>query len=92
MDLKQIINDIQFGDIDNDDLNQIIEAVKWRRASLARHTVWTLKKGDRVSFTSNRNGRTYVGPVVEVLRKNVVVETQQGRFRVPASMLKMETA
>lgn len=92
MNLKQIINDIQFGDLDIDGLNQIIEAVKWRRASIARHTVWTLKKGDRVTFTSTKNGRTYAGPVVEVLRKNVVVETQYGRYRVPASMLKLETA
>lgn len=92
MKLKDLINEIQFGDLSNTDLNQISEAVQWRRASLARHNVWTLKLGDRVQFTSSKgHGRTYVGPVVEIMRKNVIVETQFGRYRVPANMLTLET-
>lgn len=84
-DIKQIIKEIQFGDLDNSDLDQLIEAIKWRRSSLARHNVWTLKKGDRVSFTGRR-GYTE-GTVVDVKIKNVIVDTSMGRYRVPANML-----
>ena len=89
--LENLISEIQFGDLSNSDLNKIAEAVQWRRASLARHNVWTLKKGDKVSFTSGKTGRTLTGPVLEVMRKNVIVDTQHGRYRVPANMLTLET-
>lgn len=89
--LDQLINEIQFGELTNTDLNRLTEAINWRKACLARHNVWNLKVGDRVTFTSNKgHGRRYAGPVVEILRKNVVVDTQFGRYRVPANMLTLE--
>ena len=72
---------------DNDELNQIIEAIKLQRTWLARTTARALTVGDTVSFTG-RGGKTVTGTVTKINRKTVVVREQgYGQWRVPASML-----
>lgn len=75
-----------------DELNSIIEAVKFARANLGRDVKRELRPGARVSFVSSRTGQRYTGTVDSVKIKNVIVSTTQGRYRVPASMLTIETA
>ena len=80
---------------DNDELNQVIEAVKLQRTYLARTATRALSKGDVVSFIA-RNGRQVVGVVAKVNRKTVIVKSGDlnsvfaTQYRVPASMLKIE--
>lgn len=71
----------------NEELNELTSLMKMRRQQLAKAVVRNVVKGDNVTFTS-RN-RIYNGTVAEVKIKNLIVETQYGRYRVPAAMVKV---
>lgn len=71
----------------NEDLNELISQIKMRRQQLTKAVVRNVVKGSKVTFTSR--GRVYNGTVMDVKIKNLVVETQYGRYRVPASMVKV---
>jgi hypothetical protein len=73
---------------DNEELNTLIEYIKMRRQQITKQAVRSVSKGAKVTFTG-RNGTVYNGKVVDVKIKNLVVETQLGRYRVPASMVKI---
>jgi len=73
---------------DNDQLAAMIEAIKVRRAQLARRNVFTLRPGDTVSFVGR--GRKITGVVSKVMQKNVQVKEGFTMWRVPASMLSKE--
>jgi uncharacterized protein YkvS len=73
--------------MDNDQLNQLVESIKLKRTHLSRQAVRSFAVGNVVSFTS-RDGNTYTGTVQKVNRKYIVVNTPQGSYRVPGSMLK----
>jgi hypothetical protein len=88
--IDDILNTIQFGALNNDELNGILAAVKYRRAQITQNVRRRLSVGDSVQFFSGRLGRTVQGSVKKVAIKYVTVSTAQGLWRVPASML--ETA
>lgn len=87
MDIGTLNGVIMRGNYSNDDLNSIMETVKYARSKLGRAKLRSFGVGDAVKFTSNRNGRVYQGVVEGVKIKNVIVNTSMGRFRVPANML-----
>ena len=87
MDAKQIAQTISFGSWTNEDINLFIDAIKFARTQLGRQTRHSLRVGDSVKFTSNRNGLTYRGTVDKIKIKYVLVNTAQGRFNVPANMV-----
>ena len=87
MDIKQINQAIMFSDLSNDELMSVIDAVKWKRATLAKLTKASLKVGDNVNFTSSKTGMNVTGVVVKIAIKYVTVKTIQGAWRVPANML-----
>ena len=87
MDIGTLNGLIMKGNYSNDDLNSIMDAVKYARSKLGRAKLRSFGVGDQVKFTSNRNGRVYQGVVEGVKIKNVIVTTALGRFRVPANML-----
>lgn len=87
MDINQVTHAIMFGNLSNEDINKVVEAVKYARAQLTKATARTLRVGDSVQFTSNRNGVTYRGTVERIKIKYVLVATPQGRYNVPANML-----
>jgi hypothetical protein len=87
MDINSINGAIMRGGYSNDDLNSIMDAVKYARSKLGRAKLRSFGVGDSVKFTSNKNGRVYQGVVEGVKIKNVIVNTSMGRFRVPANML-----
>jgi len=79
-----------------DDLNAVVAAVKERREQLAKQVKYSIKKGDKVSFTSK--GEIYKGVVISVKVKKAVVECELPgyaifantmTFNVPLSMLKV---
>ena len=88
--IKEVNSAIMFGNLNNDELSTVIDAVKYARAQLTQQKKRSFKLGDQVKFTSNRNGLTYVGTVRKVKIKFVLVNTPGGVFNVPANML--ETA
>lgn len=72
----------------DDELRQIIEAVKLQRQFISVQNIRSVAVGDTVSFTAR--GRAVQGTVEKVNRKNVKVR-ETGTFtvwNVPASMLK----
>jgi hypothetical protein len=87
MDINTINGAIMRGGYSNDDLNSIMDAVKYARSKLGRAKLRSFGVGDSVKFTSSKNGRVYQGVVEGVKIKNVIVNTSMGRFRVPANML-----
>lgn len=90
MDTAQINAAIIAGNFNNDELNKIIEAVKFARARLGDNNKRAMRIGAPVSFVSSRSGLTVTGTVHKIAIKNVVVDTPQGRWQVPANMLTVE--
>ena len=76
-----------FGDLSNDELMSVIDAVKWKRATLAKLTKASLMVGDNVNFTSSKTGMNVTGVVTKIAIKYVTVRTATGSWRVPANML-----
>lgn len=74
--------------MDNQQLNEVIEAIKLKRQYLARQAVREFTKGDLVRFKS-RTGGYVTGSVQKVNRKYIIVDAHIGgtRYRVPATML-----
>jgi hypothetical protein len=85
IDLRNILVDIRNGDLNNDDLNLIIEAVKFRRAQNGRQAARTLKLGEQVTF-NGRNG-VVVGRLEQIKIKKAIVVAGQTRWNVPLAML-----
>lgn len=85
--VQQINSAIMFGKLTSVELESVISAVKFARASLAKQNKRSFMLGDTVKFTSNRNGITYTGTVNKIKIKYILVRTNAGLFNVPASML-----
>jgi hypothetical protein len=85
--IQEINQAIMFGDWTNTELASMIDAVKWRRATLSKLTKASLMIGDNVNFTSSKTGMNVTGLVVKIAIKYVTVKTAQGLWRVPANML-----
>ena len=74
--------------MNNDELNQVIEAIKLQRTWLAKTTARALAVGDWVEFTAR--GRTVTGKVTKINPKTVIVnEVGYGNWKVTASLLKV---
>jgi hypothetical protein len=85
--IKEINTAIMFSDLTNVELTSIIDAVKWKRATIAKLTKASLKIGDNVEFTSSKTGRLMRGFVTKIAIKYITVDTGLGSWRVPANML-----
>jgi hypothetical protein len=74
--------------MDNDELNQVVEAIKLRRTYLARQKAVTFQVGDTVSFAAR--GMQVVGVVTKVNVKTVQVKQNNSLtvWKVHASLLK----
>ncbi len=73
--------------MDNDQLNQVIEAIKLKRNHLATQAVRSFMIGDIVGFTGKR-GQQVSGKVKKVNKKYVVIDCgAQGQWRVPGNHL-----
>ena len=75
--------------MDNQQLNEVIEAIKLKRQYLAKQAVRSFMVGDMVQFTSSKTGGRVNGTIRKVNRKYIVVEAHigGGQWRVPATML-----
>jgi uncharacterized protein YkvS len=78
--------------MNNDELEQVVDAIKLRRTYLSRQTTRQLATGDSVEFEAR--GRVVRGRVTKINRKTVIVhEPGYGNWKVPASLVcKTETA
>lgn len=85
--VAQINTLIMAGGLSNDELNSVVDAVKYMRAQIAKRNVWTLVKGMKVKWTSSKTGTTMAGTINKVNRKFIVVGVGTTNWRVPANML-----
>lgn len=74
--------------MNNDELNQVVEAIKLKRTHLAKSVARSVRVGDVVSF-DGRGGQTVTGKVIKVNRKTLVVQDSAShtRWRVTASLV-----
>lgn len=75
---------------DPSQISDLFEAIRLRQTFLGNKTIRQLAVGDTVSY-NGRNGHTK-GRVTKINRKYVIVDTPQGKWRVPATMLTREEA
>lgn len=85
--VQDINSAIISGNFTIDDINSILQAVTFARTRLAQKTKASLRLGDDVQFTNPRTGCVTAGHVVKIAVKFVTVQTNAGRWKVPASML-----
>ena len=86
--VQEINTAILSSTLSNDDLNSILDAVRFVRSQITRKNTGSLVVGTRVKWDSPRAGREMSGTVVKVGRKNIKVEIGSGMiWRVEASML-----
>jgi len=74
--------------MDNNQLNEVVEAIKLKRTHIAKQAVKSFLVGDIVQFTK-KNGVSVSGQVRKVNKKYIIVnESATGtQWRVPATML-----
>jgi hypothetical protein len=89
MNATDIQSAIVSGRFTNDELVAIQRALTFANAELGRRKIRAFGPGSTVKFTSNRNGQRYNGVVESVGKKNIVVRTPVGLYRVPANMLEV---
>ena len=70
----------------SEDVDLIVQAIKYRRNQLHTQKAQSFKIGDTVSFTG-RYGRMETGKVTKVKIKYVVVDTGMSRWNVPGNAL-----
>ena len=87
MNIQAINSAIITGNLNNDELMSVIDAVKFARSRLAQATKYSLRVGDNVNFASSKTGQNYTGIVTKIAIKYVTVKTIAGLWRVPANML-----
>lgn len=75
--------------MNNDELNQVVEAIKMQRTWLARTMTRAMAAGDTVEF--NARGRIVTGTVTKINRKTVLVKENNAytTWKVAASLLKV---
>lgn len=87
MKINQIIAEIH--GMGSEDLNRVVEAVKYARSQAHRQMANTLKSGDTVFF-DGKYGKTVKGTVIKTAIKYVSVDCGiDGKWRVPAAHLRV---
>jgi hypothetical protein len=87
MNIQAINTAILQGNLSNDELTSVIDAVKFARARLTQLNKFSLRVGDNVNFNSAKQGRNVTGVVIKIAIKYITVKTITGLWRVPANML-----
>ena len=73
--------------IDNDQLNQVIEAIKLKRNHIATQAVRSFMVGDIVGFTG-KFGKQVSGKIKKINKKYIIIDCgTDGQWRVPGNHL-----
>tara|TARA_Y100001963_G_C6513350_1_gene323125 strand:- start:234 stop:515 length:282 start_codon:yes stop_codon:yes gene_type:complete len=77
--------------MDNDEMNGLIEIIKFRRNQIQSEAKKMFKVGDKVYFVSKKQGKVY-GTVEKINRKYIVIDQTNGMmsWRVSPSFLKID--
>jgi len=88
MTADQIMCEIRLGKFTNSELNDMGRAIQFARRQLAQEIKREIRTGLTVYF-KDRYGSRIVGTVQSIKIKNAIVETANGRYRVPCNMLEV---
>ena len=83
-----VINEVKYADYN--EIQQIVEIIKIRKETLAKEKINTYKIGDMVEF--EHNNKTIKGTISKVKIKRISVQTDNGRWDVPALVLQRSQA
>lgn len=89
MNVQAINSAIITGKLTNDELNSIIDAVKFARSRLAQTVKFQVRAGTKVKFHSTKRNMTMEGTVTKMAQKYATVSTAAGLWKVPANMLEI---
>ena len=89
MNATEITRALVSGTFTNDELNSIIDAVKYARSRVTNQVRFNIRNGSQVRFRSQKTGVTYTGKVEKIAIKFATVSTPQGQWRVPMNMLEL---
>jgi exosome complex RNA-binding protein Csl4 len=87
---QQVCQQIMFGNFTNEELNGVVEAIKFARANLTKSNIRSIRQGCNVEFTSSKTGKNVTGEVTKVGRKFLIIREHgfsYGNWRVPANMV-----
>jgi hypothetical protein len=87
MNANNIISELMSGNLTNDELEQIAQALKYARRQLGNEIKRDLRPGVSVKFYHPKQGRDITGTVNRIKQKYVLVDTAGGRYNVPANLL-----
>ena len=90
MNANNIVSVLMSGNLTNDELEQIAQALKFARSQVGNQIKRQLRPGVTVKFYHPKQNFYIAGTVNRVKQKYVLVDTPQGRYNVPANLL--ETA
>ena len=85
--IQEINQSIMFGEWTDVELSSMIDAIKFKRASLIKSAKYTLKVGTEVKFHSAKRGMDVAGKITKVAQKYATVSTANGLWKVPMNML-----
>ena len=85
IDINDVVDAIM--QMDTDDIEHVINAVRSRRDMLSIKAKARFRIGDRVKFFSRRNQEDVVGTVHKINRKKIVVSVGAISWTVPPTML-----
>lgn len=89
MNTKEIVATLMSGALNNDDIEQVAQALKFARAQLGNEIKRDLRPGTTVKFYHPKQNFYVAGTVNRIKQKYVLVDTPQGRYNVPANLLEM---
>ena len=87
MSVNQIVTELMSGTLTNDDIEKIAQALKYARAQVGKNIKRQLSPGVSVRFYHPKQNFYIAGTVNRVKQKYVLVDTQGGRYNVPANLL-----
>lgn len=87
MHIQEINRAIISGTWSDQELQSMMDAIRWNRASLQKQIKNTLRVGDTVEWHSVKRGLTGRGVVTKIAIKYVTVREGATLWKVPANML-----
>jgi hypothetical protein len=90
MNVNDIVSTLMSGTLNNEDIEQVTQALKYARSQIGNQIKRQLRPGVSVKFYHPKQNFYVMGTVNRIKQKYVLVDTAQGRYNVPANLL--ETA
>jgi hypothetical protein len=85
--INEVTHAIMFGDFNNQQLEAVAQAMRYRRTQLSKEAKRSIAPGATVKFYHPRQGCDITGTVNRIKQKYILVDTAQGRYNVPANLL-----